>query len=577
MTFDVIGWSIDDYADAYRAGATACEIVATVLGELQRAPRGVLIGEPCHERALEHAVELDAAGPDGLPLFGVPFLVKDNIDVGGIATTAACPGYSYVATRDATVVSRLRSAGAVVVGKSNLDQFATGLVGTRSPYGTPPNTLDATLVPGGSSSGSAVAVALGLVPFALGTDTAGSGRVPAALNGIVGLKPTVGRLSTTGIVPAVRRLDCPSVFARSVADASRVARLMELDDPNDPFQRTPPAPSTRSEAPTIGIPETWPAMATPSQQMVAWFDSAVERLRSLGFAIRSVDLGPFLEIGALLYGSSLVAERWACVGDAISKRVDGLDPTVVAIVARGQEYSAPEAYRTEYELVSLRTRAALGWEGLDAIALPTTVDLPTLTEVAADPIGRNEEVGRLTSFVNLLDQAAVVVPIATGVPAGLQLLARAWDDDLLVEIASAFEQHRPIERRLPPARIVVVGAHLEGMPLHHQLTERGAVLVSRTRTSADYRLYELGASPVPKPGLLRVPDGSGSEIDVELWALGDAELGSFVQLVPSPLCVGSVRLHDGTAHPGFLCESVAIAEARDISEFGGWRNFLASR
>ncbi|MCU1394106.1 MAG: allophanate hydrolase [Ilumatobacteraceae bacterium] len=572
------GFTVADFAASYRSGDRVTDVIRATLALLRDAPTGVLIGEPLVERAMADAARLDAldeATAETMSLFGVPFVVKDNIDVAGVATTAGCPGFSFDAAHDATVVALLREQGAIVVGKANLDQFATGLVGTRSPYGVPPNALDPTLVPGGSSSGSAVAVALGLVPFSLGTDTAGSGRVPAALNGIVGIKPTVGAASTTGIVPAVRRLDCPSVFARTVADASAVAAVI-CAGAGDASTRTPHAPRTFGPHPVVGVPVEWPAGVGMSEAMIAWFDAAVDRLRSLGCEIVPVDVSTLLTVGGMLYGGPLVAERGAAVGAAIDKGIDGLDPTVAAIISRGQGFTAIDAYRTEYQLTRFRAAAAPLWDRVDVIALPTTAATCTLDDVAADPFAPNETMGRLTTFVNLLDLASIVVPITTdgtAVPAGLQLVGAAWQDTELARLATGFETGTTPDPT-PACTIVVVGAHLTGMPLNRQLTDRRATLLRTTSTAPVYRLHALAGTIPPKPGLVRVAEGGGS-IAVELWSIGTAEFGSFVAAIPAPLCIGSVELADGTVHKGFLCEPYGLVDAVDITDFGGWRSYVA--
>ena len=584
MIVDPTGWTLADFAAAYRSGESVTTVIEATLALLADAPDAVLISAPLRERALADAAALDAGGPDDAtdaaarPLFGVPFVVKDNIDVAHHPTTAGCPGYEYVAAADATVVALLRSAGAVVVGKTNLDQFATGLVGTRSPYGSPLNTLDPGLVPGGSSSGSAVSVALGLVPFALGTDTAGSGRVPAALNGIVGIKPTLGRVSTYGIVPAMRRFDCPSVFARNVADAETIATTLSVLDRRDPFMPTPLSPSRFHDRPVVGVPATWPERVELSDEMARRFDESVAALAGLGCEIVSVDIEPLLDVGALLYGSALVAERSAAVGEAVDKGVAGLDPVVATIIGRGNEISAVDAYRTEYELTLLRATCGEIWNGIDVLALPTTPQPATREEVDRDPFGRNEMLGRLTTFVNLLDLAAIVVPMrprSDAVPAGLQLIAPAWQDSELARLAQSFESGALVSAPQHECTVVVVGAHLRGLPLHHQLTDRRATFGGAARTSADYRLYALAGTVPAKPGLVRCAPGDGAEIEVELWSMGPAEFGSFVDGVPAPLSIGTIALSDGRSYKGFLCEPIGLAGATDITSFGGWRAYLA--
>jgi allophanate hydrolase len=416
-----------------RRGARA--VVDEALGALAASPPGVLVGPPLVALARADADRLDASAAR-LPLHGVPFVVKDNIDVGGVATTAACPGFSYVASEDATIVAALRAAGAVVVGKANLDQFATGLVGTRSPYGVPPNALDPDLVPGGSSSGSAAAVALGYVPFSVGTDTAGSGRVPAALNGIVGYKPTVGRYDTTGVVPAMRRFDCPSVFARSALDARRVAAAM------GPVAA--PAATAMPARPTVAVAVTWPDEVDVEPAVEASYRAGVEALARAGAVLVPVDIAPLLDLGRLLYGSALVAERTLAAGDAIRADVAGLDAHVASIIRGGWTFGADDAYRTEYELAERRAAAQEVVRPVDVLALPTTPVVPTLAAVAADPLGINERLGAFTTFANLLGLPVVVVPAPERVPCGLQLVGtRPWADDSLLAMATRMLGDRP--------------------------------------------------------------------------------------------------------------------------------------
>lgn len=578
MTLTTTGWSLAHFATAYRNGLAIVDVIDAVLRDLDNAPAGVLIGEPLHQAARQEAMRLTALDAAALPLYGVPFIVKDNIDVAGAPTTAACPGFRRIAGTDATVVRLLRSAGAIPVGKANLDQFATGLVGTRSPYGTPPNALDPMLVPGGSSSGSAVGVALGLVPFSLGTDTAGSGRVPAALNGVVGLKPTFGSMSTSGIVPAVRRLDCPSVFATSVGDAALVARIMRGADPLDPFTRKPPPRRPFRTTPVIGIPRAWHPSIEIHPDIDRWFNEGIDALRDLGLETRTVDIGPLIDMGSMLYGSTALAERTAAVGELVAKEIEGIDPIVARIIGAGADLTAVEAYLTEHELVRLRAAAASIWDDVDALVLPTTAILPTLEQVAADPFGPNEMLGHFTTFANLLDLACLVVPIRSGgaaVPAGMQLVAPAWRDDELVRIASGLA-HGSIAPAEQPCSIVVVGAHLTGQPLNHQLRDRRASLIERTTTSAEYRLYALADSIPPKPGLVWVGADTGAAIDVEVWSMAADEFGTFVQAVPPPLCIGTVATAGGRTHKGFLCEARGLIGALDITEHRGWRRYLST-
>lgn len=577
-----VGWTIAEHRRAAHTGMSATERVERALAlleELAADDPAVLIGAPLGERALAEAARLDGCDPAALPLHGVPFVVKDNIDVAGVPTTAGCPGFAYVPSADAMAVARLRAAGAVVVGKSNLDQFATGLVGTRSPYGTPRNPFDPAVVPGGSSSGSAVVVARGIVPFALGTDTAGSGRVPAALCGVVGFKGTLGRVSTAGVVPAVRRIDCTTVFAPSVADATWVMGVLGAFDPTDPWSRCPPL-SRRRDAAVIGVPERWPVGAQPDEPTAALFAAALERLAELGVELVPFELEPFLAAGDLLYGGPLVAERYAAVGAALAAHPGDADPVVAATIAAATRWTAADAYAAEYRLAELRRHAETVFAGVDALALPTAPGIATLAEVAADPRGANERLGRYTTFVNLLDLAAVAVPMGRrpgGVPSGLQLIGPAWSDDALATLAARFCGEPPPPATLPTVpdvAVVVVGAHLRGQPLNGQLTERGARFVRAGTTAPTYRLYALRDAVPPKPALVR--DTGGSAIAVEVWSMPLDRLGSFLALVPPPLCLGTVELDDGTWQKGFLCEPRAIVGATEITHHGGWLAYRAA-
>jgi len=573
------GWDIGSYAEAYRAGASVRDVIGAVLEALTAAPTGVLIGEPLREPALEQAGTLELRGSDGLPLYGVPFLVKDNIDVGGAPTTAGCPGFEYIAAGDATVVARLRAAGAIPVGKANLDQFATGLVGTRSPFGLPPNVLRADLVPGGSSSGSAVGVALGLVPFALGTDTAGSGRVPAALNGIVGWKPSVGRASGRGVVPAVRRFDCPSVFARTVADARRAAEAMSGPDDDEPYSRTS-FPMASSPTRRLGIPAAWPEGTAPDADVLGWFEEALERLADQGYELVPVGLEPFFAAGDLLYGGPLVAERYVAVGDAVAAGLVGLHPVVSGIIEQADKWSAADAYRAEYQLAEFRRAVDPVMQRLDALVLPATPTLLTIADAITEPVTANMRLGRYTTFANLLDLAALVVPIRTdgvAVPAGLQFLGVAGSEDLLAGLGAEFigESFTPTTSA-HRVDVVVVGAHLSGQPLNHQLTDLGGEFVRATTTSADYLLYRLRGGPPLKPGLVRSATGGGA-IEVEVWSLDPDSFGRFVQQVSFPLAIGPIELADGTWQAGFVAQPAAVVGADDITAVGGWRAYLATQ
>jgi len=564
-----------------RSGRTTPEVAVRRAYEALAKLEAVVIGWVPEDMAMA----MVSADVLDRPLGGVPFVVKDNIDVAGVATTAGCPAYSYMPAESATVVQRLVAAGAIPVAKTNLDQFATGLVGTRSPYGTPANPFDRRRVPGGSSSGSAVAVACGAVPFALGTDTAGSGRVPAAFTGTVGLKPTRGWVSTQGVVPAVRTIDCVSVFALSVSDAWTVVESAAGFDAGDPFSRPRPHPFGRPvPTPRVGVPRDVPVDA-----------AALDALG--GGPVIDVDLAPFLAAGRLLYGGPWVAERLAVLGDFLAGEPSGLDPTVREIILGAARWTAAELASAGYELARLRRLTEAVWSQIDVLLLPTVPGHPTIVEVAADPIGINADLGRYTTFANLLDLCAIAVPVGlrNGLPGGVCVVAPAWADDVAATVAARIHlatgglrgaTARPLIGGdwSPPAPagadvtrqidLAVVGAHLAGQPLHPQLLELGARLVKATTTTRDYRLYALRGTDPPKPGLVRVADGAGDEIEIEIYRLDADAFGRFVAAVPPPLCIGTVRTATGPV-TGFLCEPVAVAGALDITEDRGWRAYRA--
>ncbi len=579
---DVSHWSMSDHRDAQRRGVSVRAIIDATLASLDAVDDpAILIGSPLADLARADADRIDANADRSLPLRGIPFLVKDNIDIGGVPTTCACPSSAYIAAADALVVARLRAAGAIPVGKTNLDQFATGLVGTRSPCGTPRNPRHPDLVPGGSSAGSAVGVARGLVPFSLGTDTAGSGRVPASMCTIVGWKPTVGRFPSLGVVPAVRRFDCVSVFARSVGDAALVASLAEGPDDHDAFTREP-GDSIRAVR-RVGVASTDALAPLLEPDALVAYTEAIDVVRAHGISTVEVSIDGFLAAGALLYGGTLVAERTVAVGAHLHADASDLDPTVRSIVLGGHTLSATDAYANEYTLIEHRARFAAMWNDVDALVLPTTPGVATLVAVAADPIGANARLGTFTTAANLLDLAVVCAPIGQrpdGLPSGVQVIGPAWSDEALGDLAAAMlGEHVDHSRiRVGEQTIVVVGAHLSGMALHDQLASRGARLVQATTTAPTYRLYALDGTVPPKPGLRRVGslDG-GAAIAVEVWALAPSRFASFVSLIPPPLGIGKIELANGSWHSGFICEPTGFDAATDITDFGGWRAYIAAR
>jgi allophanate hydrolase len=593
--------------DAYRSGdITPAEVIeATVQRIVAHGDPCVWIGDIEPEAIRDRA----AAAPSGR-LWGVPFAVKDNIDVASMPTTAACPAFSYSPRNSATAVERLTAAGGVVVGKTNLDQFATGLVGTRSPYGVPVNPFDPLIVPGGSSSGSGVAVAAGLVPFALGTDTAGSGRIPAALGNIVGCKPTLGLVSTVGVVPACRSLDCVSVFALTAMDAALVLGLIDHADSDDIYSRSPAMRRQRRSAAATDI-----VVGVPGESVLATCDVAIadafarqlDELAKLGVEFREVDLSGFLAAGALLYDGPWLAERHAAVGRFIEQHPDEIHPITRSIISDASRFDASEAFAAEYRRRALAGSVAAAWLDVDAIVVPSLPLVPTLEMVAADPIGVNARLGQFSTFVNLLDLCAVAVPggkLANGVPVGFTLIAPALSDLFLLSLAGEYQQmvDRPlgasdvtidtsrdvtVDAGISPdgrfattVALAVVGAHLSGQPLNEQLVSRGATLAARTSTAPRYRLVALADTVPPKPGLFRMSGadvGQGAAIEVEVWDVPIAEFGSFVAGVPAPLAIGKVELADGSWVSGFVCEPGGLEGAVDITHLGGWRAYLAGR
>lgn len=525
------------------------------------------------------------------PLLGVPFAVKDNIDIAGEPTTAACPAFGHVATRNATVVQKLLDAGALWVGKTNLDQFATGLVGTRSPYGRPASVFDPTRISGGSSSGSAVAVASGLVAFALGTDTAGSGRVPAGLNGLVGLKPTPGRVSTAGVLPACRSVDCVSIFAHSVDDAAHVLSVLEGPDARDAYSHFTPGRAALPSRPRLGIPRQT-VFHGDAAYASAWPD-ALARARDLGADLVELDFTPLFDVAAMLYDGPWVAERHAVLQALIEADPQALDATVLKVVSKAVGMTATDAFRAQYRLRALQASLQGLWQQVDALLVPTTTGHPTFDEIDSDPVGVNARMGTYTNFVNLLGWCALALPSGftnRGLPFGVTLIGPGGADTALARLGQQWTvagSGAPGTVEVSPAplmrwpateaamQIAVVGAHLSGLPLNSQLVERGAHLVQTTRTAPLYRLYALPGTTPPKPGLQRVAEG-GSAIEVEVWSMPQDAVGSFLALIPAPLGLGTLQLADGRTVQGFLCEAHALAQARDISAYGGWRAYLAS-
>lgn len=585
---------------AHRTGATTpVDTVARCYARIRaRGDAAIFITLRDEADALAEARTLEAAGRTDLPLYGVPVAVKDNIDVAGLPTTAACPAFAYNPTHDSTAVARLRAAGAIVIGKTNLDQLATGLVGVRSPYGVPKNSFDDAMIPGGSSSGSAVAVALGLVPLALGTDTAGSGRVPAGFNNIVGLKPSLGLISTHGLVPACRTLDCISIFALTVDDAWTALTAVAGPDRADSYSRNRPLgrPGVMPSHLKLGVPIPGQRLFFGDKDYEAGYDAALARLARLGCELVEVDIEPLYETARLLYEGPWVAERAIAAQKLLASDPDAIHPVTRAITLDGLRPTAIDAFSAFYKLERLRRVSDYIFANqVDVLALPTAPTTYTVEQVLADPIQLNSRLGTYTNFVNLLDLCGLALPASMtpkGLPFGITLLAPGGADARLAEIGRVFHA----DTRLPlgalneaqpalspvtpqPAdgeiAIAVVGAHLSGLPLNGELVALGGRLLQTVSTAPDYKLYALNGTSPPKPGLLRVDAGQGAAIEVEVWALPSTGFGAFIAGVGSPLSIGTLRLADGSCVKGFLMEAVAAADARDISSFGGWRRFLA--
>ena len=564
--------------------------------------RPVWISLVPREQAIARAKALESADRSKLLLYGIPFAVKDNIDVAEMQTTAACPAYAYTPTESATVVARLEAAGAILIGKTNMDQFATGLVGTRTPYGICSSVFDAKYISGGSSAGSAVAVASGLVTFSLGTDTAGSGRVPAMFNNLIGLKPTRGAISAHGVVPACRTLDCVSIFAETASDASLVLSVAAGFDPADPYSRQPAVGAGASPwagAPTFrfGVPSDGLLNFFGDTRNPALYRAAVEQLRSLGGEAVEFDLQPFLDTAQLLYKGPWVAERYAAIAKFIGDHKAEMDPTVATIISGATNYSAVDYFDAAYKLEALRRTTAAAWQSFDVMLLPTAPRTFTIEEIAEKPIERNSVLGTYTNFVNLLDLAAVALPAgmrSDGLPFGVTLTGQAFTEAALLPLADKL--HRKLSTTLggssralattpalktanPPhgcLLMAVVGAHLSGQPLNWQLTQRGGKLIKTSKTSPHYRFYALANTAPPKPGLVREPAFDGPGIEVEVWALPANTVGTFVEGVPQPLSIGTLGLEDGSLVKGFLVEPVGTEGGLEITQLGGWRNYLAS-
>jgi allophanate hydrolase len=590
---------ISDLLHDYRTGRETPASVMERLLEPCADERRVWITRLSHDDVMARVAALDPAAIDSLPLYGIPFVIKDNIDLAGTATTAGCPAFAYTPPQSAFVVQRLVDAGAIPLGKTNLDQFATGLVGTRSPYGACRNSFNADFISGGSSSGSAVAVAAGLASFSLGTDTAGSGRVPAAFNNIVGLKPSNGRLSTRGVVPACRSLDCVSVFALTPADAASVLDAAEGYDAADPYSRKLGDYGLLGHhglnGLRVGIPRQGQLQFFGDAEYARLFDAAVRGLESLGGNVKEIDFDPFLEAARLLYEGPWIAERYAAVGAFIDAHLDEVHPITRQIIEAGKRPTAAAAFAGEYTRKKLLRQTEPVWSQIDFVATPTAGTIYRLAELEADPLRLNANLGYYTNFMNLFDLSGVAVPAgfrADGLPFGITLVGPRGADRDLLHIAGQVQRASVVtlgalqaplsEGRVQSpsprlrdgfVRLAVCGAHMRGLPLNHQLRDRGGYWLQTTTTAPRYRLFALPGGPPLRPGMIRVHQ-DGARIELEVWALPTEQVGSFIAAIPAPLGMGKIELDSGALVTGFLCEGYASEGAADITSYGGWRDYV---
>jgi allophanate hydrolase len=588
------GLTIAELRDSYRAGRETPDAVITRLLEDFGAPDShhVWITRLEPARVMAYVKALGGASPESLPLYGIPFVIKDNIDLAGVPTTAACPEYSYTPRESATVVKRLIDAGAIPLGKTNLDQFATGLVGSRSPYGACRNSINRDIISGGSSSGSAVAVARGLASFSLGTDTAGSGRIPAAFNDLIGLKPTKGRLSTRGVVPACRSLDCVSIFALTAEDAATVLGIAEGFDAADPYSRR--VRDLQLGGLRFGVPRRDQREFFGDAEYERLFDAAILHLERQGATAIDIDFAPFLEAARLLYEGPWIAERYAAIGAFLESHPGALHPVTERVIAAGKLPTAVAAFQGEYRLRDLQRQSENTWSEVDWVLTPTSGTIYSLHEVEADPLRLNANLGYYTNFMNLFDLAGVAVPAgfrSDGLPFGVTLVGPAGADRALLQLAGRLNRDAvsapaagPAPRAAPASTVVqgperlaiaVCGAHMDGLPLNHQLRERGAERLQIARTAAAYRLVCLPGGPPQRPGLIRVQN-DGAPIELEVWDVPIDHVGSFIAGIPAPLGLGKIQLESGDWVTGFICEGYAADGASDISSYGGWRAYLGA-
>ncbi len=593
-----LAFNIAALHSAYADGASPVDVVDECFRRIDAVgDRGIFLHLMDKVAVATEATALGAFDPVAKPLWGVPFAIKDNIDAAGTPTTAACPDFTFIAATDAFVVAALRAAGALLVGKTNLDQFATGLVGVRTPYPAPVNAIDPAIVPGGSSSGSAVAVSHGLVSFALGTDTAGSGRVPAALNNIVGLKPSLGSISNTGVVPACRSLDTVSIFALTVEDAYRAFQSAAVFDAMDSYARPIMTPDLGAapEGFAAGVPDQASREFFGDTVQAESYDAALKTIAAMGGEVVEIDFQPFYDIAQMLYGGVWVAERYAAIEQMIQDAPDSLHPTTREVIEVANQFDAVDTFKAFYCLQDLKRVVEPVLAAVDLLCVPTIPTFASVADLKADPIGPNSRLGTYTNFVNLLGMCGLAVPTSPrtdGRPGNITLLAASGRDVDIAEIASVLHQQSAATMGatgciLPSApasnlrvrdgeiAVAVVGAHMSGLPLNHELTRLGARFLRADKTSNDYRLFSLPGGPPTRPGLIRADDGAA--IDIEVWALPLSAFGTFMAGIPQPLGIGTLTLADGSHVKGFVCEQYATEDAEDVTHFGGWRSFLSNK
>lgn len=583
---------------AYQKGLDPIELIEEVYRRITRVnDPGIFINLRDKEEVKNEAAKLNKKKVLNKPLWGIPFVIKDNIDVSGIPTTAACPAFAYTPKKDSFVVNKILTAGALLIGKTNLDQFATGLVGTRTPYTPPKNTFNKEIIPGGSSSGSAVAVAQGLASFALGTDTAGSGRVPAALNNIVGLKPTLGALSNSGVVPACRTLDTISTFALTVQDAYEVYEVAASYDRSDPFSKKITINQLNTKLPhfNVGVPNQNTRQFFGDIRQAKMFDDSLISIEMLGGKIYELDFEPFFQAAAMLYDGPWIAERHITVEKIIEENPAALHPVTRKVIENALKFSATDTFQAQYRLQELTIQIKEILNDIDMLCVPSVPKYFTLEDLRADPIGLNTQLGTYTNFVNLLDLCAITVPTAMrqdNLPGSVTLIGKAGDDERIASVAASLQKHEcaplgakdwkhpdlNLKTRITgpdEIEIAVVGAHMSGLPLNYQLIDIEGRFVKTTRTSENYHLYKLVGGPPFRPGLVRKTDGAS--IEIEIWVLPTSKIGILLKTVPSPLGLGTIFVEDGSQVNGFVCEAAAIVDAENITAYGGWRNYLNSK